>query len=196
MDDFLRALVAFFAIIDPVGNLLVFHLFMQAAAFRERLQAALLALTVAFSMLLLFSFAGTEVLEFLGISADSFRIAAGLLLLPPAFRLVTEGQPAPAESGALRPIDLALVPLATPLIAGPGALAASISFSESIGLGVTVAAFSAVLGLSLAGFLVSGWVFRVFGPSLLRLVARVVGIILFAIAVDFIVEGVVAVAGL
>jgi multiple antibiotic resistance protein len=195
VDDFLRALVSFFAIIDPLGNLFVFHLFMQGEAARDRLLPALIAVSVAFAMLLVFSLAGTEVLDFLGISADSFRIAAGLLLLPPAFRLVMEGQPTSAERHGLRPIDLALVPLATPLIAGPGALAASISFADSIGVGVTIAAFSVILGVSLAGFAASGLVFGVLGPSLLRLLARIVGIVLFAIAVDFIVEGIAAVAG-
>lgn len=196
MDDLLRALVAFFAIIDPIGNLLVFHLFMQTASGRDRAVAALIAVGAAFAMLVVFALAGTQVLEFLGISADSFRIAAGLLLLPPAFRLVMEGQPTEADESSLRPTDLALVPLATPLIAGPGALAATISFAESVGVGVTVAAFSAVLGFSLIAFLASGTVFKVLGAQVLRLLARIVGILLFAIAVDFVVDGVVAIAGL
>lgn len=196
MDDLLRALVAFFAIIDPIGNLLVFHLFMQTASGRDRAVAALIAVGAAFAMLVVFALAGTQVLEFLGISADSFRIAAGLLLLPPAFRLVMEGQPTEADESSLRPTDLALVPLATPLIAGPGALAASISFAESVGVGVTVAAFSAVLGFSFVAFIASGTVFHVLGAQVLRLLARIVGILLFAIAVDFVIDGVVAIAGL
>jgi multiple antibiotic resistance protein len=178
-----------------LGNLLLFHLFVAESPLRARFEAALVAVGAAFVMLLIFTLAGTEALDFLGISTDSFRIAAGLLLLPPAFRLVTEGQPASAANGnRLRPIDLALVPLATPLIAGPGALAASIAFSDSVGTGITIAAFSVILGVSLAGFAASGWIFRVVGPSFLRLTARVIGIVLFAIAVDFIVDGIVAIA--
>jgi multiple antibiotic resistance protein len=190
VEDFARAFVAFFAIIDPLGNILVFHLFMQGLTRRDRTLAALLAIAAAFVMLLAFSLGGESVLDFLGISQESFQIAAGLLLLVPAYRLVMEGQP--LEAGSVqraRPLDLALVPLATPLIAGPGALAATISFSETLGQDVTITAFTLVLLLSLAGFALAERAFALLGEPLLRLLARVVGILLFAIAVDFVLDG-------
>jgi multiple antibiotic resistance protein len=190
MDDLARAFVSFFAIIDPVGNVLVFHLFTQSFSRRDRLIAAHVAVVAAFAMLTAFSLGGHEALDLLGISQDAFKVAAGLLLLPPAYRLVMEGQPVPATNGAASPLDLALVPLATPLIAGPGALAAATSFSDSLGQEVTVVAFSLVLLLSLAGFIAAGALFRLLGRPFLHLAARLVGIVLFAIAVDFVLEGV------
>jgi len=81
------------------------------------------------------------------------------------------------------------VPLATPLIAGPGALAVTTSFSDSLGRGVTIGAFSLVLALSLVAFLFADALFRLLGSTLLRLLARLVGILLFAIAVDLVLDG-------
>jgi len=185
-----QAIVSFFAIIDPVGNILVFYLFTRHLDLRQKITAAVIAVLAAFVMLVAFSLAGQEVLEFLGISSDSFRVAAGLLLMPPAYRLVTEGQPMPTEARPQAdPLDFALVPLATPLIAGPGALAATTSFSESVGTGTTLAAITIVLLTTLVSFAAADWLFRVVGASVLRVLSRVVGIVLFAIAVDFILEG-------
>ncbi|HWO74085.1 MAG TPA: MarC family protein [Dehalococcoidia bacterium] len=187
----LQALLSFFAIIDPVGNILVFHLYSQAFAPRQRLIAATIAVSAAFAMLLAFSLGGQEVLEFLGISEESFRVAAGLLLLPPAYRLVMQGQPDEVDAAHSRePMDFALVPLATPLIAGPGALAATTSFTAQVGTGNTLAAISIVLAVTFVSFATAGLIFRLAGDALLRLMSRIVGIVLFAIAVDFVLDGV------
>jgi multiple antibiotic resistance protein len=85
------------------------------------------------------------------------------------------------------------VPLATPLIAGPGALAATTSFAVETGVGDTVAALVIVLLLTFAAFAGSGSLFRFLGEAFLRLAARIVGLILFAIAVDFVLDGLTAV---
>jgi multiple antibiotic resistance protein len=183
-------MLSFFAIIDPIGNILIFQVYAQGFALRDRVTTALAAVGAAFLMLLAFSLGGDEVMDYLGISNESFRIAAGLLLLPPAYRLVMEGQPGLVpHSAATGPWDFALVPLATPLIAGPGALAATTAFAAEVGASETIAAFSVVLLVTLAAFLGAGWLFRIAGDSLLRLLARIVGIMLFAIAVDFVLEG-------
>jgi multiple antibiotic resistance protein len=185
-----QALASLFVIIDPVGNILVFHLYSLHFGMRQRLIAATIAVLAAFGMLLAFSLGGREALEFLGISTASFSVAAGLLLLPPAYRLVLEGEPAPSDADHSRePIDFALVPLATPLIAGPGALAATASFAVSEGTAETIGAVTIVLAITFVAFAAASTIFRVLGEPLLRLAARVVGIVLFAIAVDFVLDG-------
>jgi multiple antibiotic resistance protein len=185
-----QALVSFFAIIDPLGAVLIFHLFTRRLEYGERLIAGAVACVTAFLMLIAFSLGGEEVIEFLGISPESFQVAAGLLLIPPAYRLVMEGQPGTVEDGEQSSaLDFALVPLATPLIAGPGALAATASFAQDIGQGTTIAAFSLVLLLTLILFAVADQIFQIFGGSVLRVLARIVGILLFAIAVDFVLDG-------
>lgn len=185
-----QAFVSLFIIIDPIGNILVFHLYSSHFETRERLIAATIAVLAAFIMLAAFSFGGQEALDFLGISNASFSVAAGLLLMPPAYRLVTEGEPAPSDaSHSLSPLDFALVPLATPLIAGPGALAATASFALSEGKMETIVAVALVLAITFAAFALAGTLFRLLGEPFLRLSSRIVGLLLFAIAVDFVVDG-------
>lgn len=189
-----QAFVSLFVIIDPIGNILVFHLYSSHFETRQRLVAATIAVIAALFMLLAFSLGGQEALEFLGISNASFSVAAGLLLIPPAYGLVMEGAPSPGATDASRePIDFALVPLATPLIAGPGALAATTSFAGSEGEIETIAAVAIVLGITFVAFAFASTVFRLLGEPFLRLAARIVGIILFAIAVDFVLDGLEAV---
>lgn len=187
----LQALLSFFAILDPVGNILVFHLYSLSFTTRQRLTAAVIAVSAAFLMLLAFSLGGDKALEYLGISQESFRIAAGLLLLPPAYRLVMEGQPMEDDRRRpVQPLDFALVPLAMPLIAGPGALAATTTLSARVGTGNTLAAITIILLVTLVAFAAAGEVFRLAGEAVLKLVSRIIGIVLFAIAVDFVLDGV------
>ena len=185
-----QAFVSLFVIIDPIGSILVFHLYSSHFESRQRLIAATIAVIAAFLMLLAFSVGGQEALEFLGISFASFRVAAGLLLIPPAYRLVMEGAPSTGDTGGSRaPIDFALVPLATPLIAGPGALAATASFAVTEGTAETIGAVTIVLAITFVAFAFATTVFRLLGEPILRLSARIVGIVLFAIAVDFVLDG-------
>jgi multiple antibiotic resistance protein len=187
-----QALVSFFAIIDPVGNIIVFYLFTRGFAWRQKALAASVSCLAAWVMLLAFSLGGERVLDLLGISFDSFRIAAGLLLMPPAYNLVMHGEPVHSEGQETRHtdvLDFALVPLATPLIAGPGALAATTSFAQTLGEAETVAAFSAILALTFVSFLAADVIFRLLGVRVLNTLSRIVGIILFAIAVDFVLDG-------
>jgi multiple antibiotic resistance protein len=186
-----QALVSLFAILDPLGNILVFYLFARHFSTRQKVEAAAIAVAASFVMLAVFAVFGDEVLDFLGISQGSFRVAAGLLLVPAAYRLVAEGQPASSDEAVPKtPIDFALVPLATPLIAGPGALAATASFSASVGLAETLAAVSIVLVITFVALVLAEPLFDLLGAPLLRLIARVVGILLFAIAVDFVMDGI------
>ncbi len=185
-----RAFVSYFAIIDPVGNILVFYLLTQGLPWPRRALVAGLACLAAFLMLLVFGLAGEEVLDFLGITAASFQVAAGLLLVPPAYRLVERGQPLEVtEEGGLDVVQVALVPLATPLLAGPGAIATTVSFSQTLGAGTALAAAAAVLAISFLVFALANALLRLMGASLLRLLSRLVGILLVAIAVDLVLEG-------
>ncbi|MCK9520379.1 MAG: MarC family protein, partial [Dehalococcoidia bacterium] len=92
MDDFLRALIGFFAIVDPIGNILAFEAIAGRASQRDKVRIALLAVVVSFVLIVVFALAGEHVLDFLGISPASFQIAAGILLVLPAIRLVERGE--------------------------------------------------------------------------------------------------------
>jgi multiple antibiotic resistance protein len=193
MDDALRIFVAMFIILDPVGNLFLFHLLTFGVRQRRRMAVALAAVTVAAVLLALFSFGGPAALSYLGISTPAFTVAAGLLLLMPAYQLVVHGQLLELPAGGPDAgFQVAFVPLAMPLIAGPGALAATASFSESYGRYLTLGVVAAVLAMTWVGFALSALAFRVLGEAVLRLLARTVGILLFSLAVEFVLRGVTA----
>ncbi|HUF52838.1 MAG TPA: MarC family protein [Dehalococcoidia bacterium] len=189
-DDLARTFVAFFVIVDPIGNLVVFNVLTGKMGMRERVQVAAIAVAAAATMLIAFALGGHEILNFLDISDSAFQVSAGALLLIPAYRMVTQGYflpPAAAEEA--EPVDVALVPLATPLMAGPGALASATSLAQSAGRSETIGAIVMVLLVSFVGFVTAERVFGLLGASTLRLLTRLVGIILVAIAVQFVIEG-------
>lgn len=198
MDDYARAVVSFFAIIDPVGNLLVFALLTRALDAKKTATTALLSSGVALVTIAGFVFGGREVLDYLDISQESFQIAAGALLLFPAYRLVEQGEPwaeLPEEGDEIGPYQLAFVPMAIPLLAGPGALATAVTFADTTGQGTTLAAAATVLAGTTALFVASSAIVRAVGRPPLRIAARLTGVLLMAIAVDLIVTGLDAVFG-
>src|SRR5690606_230295 len=133
---------------------------------------------------------GEHVLAFLGIAPASFQIAAGLLLVLPAMRLVEHGEVLDTRlrtpAGGL---DAAVVPLALPMLSGPGALALAITLAEQSGTGTTVGAAGSVLLLTFGAFAAASWLTSMLHPAVLRASARVVGVVLMALAVDFIIDG-------
>jgi len=190
LDDALRIFASMFIILDPVGNLFIFHLLTFGETHRRRLAVGTAAVAMAAVLLALFSLGGAAVLGYLGISGPAFKVAAGLLLLMPAYQLVVHGQLLELRSGTQDGgLQVAFVPLAMPLIAGPGALAATVSLSETYGRPLTLAVVALVLLLCWIGFAVAGLAFRVLGETVLRLLSRVVGILLFSLAVEFVLRG-------
>ena len=189
-EDFLRPLVGFFAIIDPIGNVLAFEAVAGRSPLRTRLSIAALAVLVSFGMIALFVFAGDQMLELLGISQPSFQIAAGILLVLPAIRLVEQGEVFDSQFGGEAPsIDAAVVPLALPMLSGPGALALATSSSHQNGQVETLLAAGIVLAATFVVFSATAVLIRYVHPAALRAFARVVGVFLMAIAVDFVVSG-------
>ncbi len=188
-EDFFRSAVAFFAVIDPIGNILVFQAIVGTSTARERTAIAVLAVATSFALLALFALAGQGGLDFLGIATPSFQIAAGVLLVLPAIRLVERGEVFDTRDRAATGLDAAVVPLALPMLSGPGALALAITSAGQYGEGVTIAAVAVVLLLTLGVFIAASALAAVLHPTVLRASARVVGVVLMAIAVNFIVLG-------
>lgn len=192
-EAFLRTFIALFVIIDPLGNLPVFYVLTERFTPRQRAATIAMATFASAALLALFGVTGASVLGWLGVSEASFRVAAGLLLLPMVYSLVVEGElPQARSSAGLNPADVALVPLAMPLLAGPGALASVAAYSASVGAVPTLAAAALVLGLTALMFALVGALFRLLGVAVLRLVARIVGLMVFALATELVVSGVAA----
>ncbi|MET0742019.1 MAG: MarC family protein [Microvirga sp.] len=182
------------AMLDPIGHL---SLFLGATAElepAERRRAALIGVPTAFGILVFFGLAGQALLHAMGISLVSFQIAGGIILLVFSLSMVLGEPPAAhaATSGpGRRAVDVAIYPLATPIIAGPGAMLAIIiltdnnrfTFEHQV---VTLLVLAVVLGALLSVFLLGERILRVIGPGGSNVLRRIMGVILAALSVNLI----------
>lgn len=188
--------VALFVIIDPIGLAPLFVALTQGVGVSERRKIALRATLTAFGLLTLFGLAGEAVLNFLGISMPAFRIAGGILLFLTALDMLFERRSARRQGQADQPHrdDPSVFPLATPLIAGPGALATMILLTgQSGGDWTWVLAVHgvmlAVLMCVFVFFLLSTPLERALGPTGINVVTRLLGMLLAALSVQFVIDG-------
>jgi multiple antibiotic resistance protein len=178
-------------IMDPLGTVPVFLGLTRGRTPRERSRLAWQAVGVAGLVIALFALFGQAILDYLGITVPALQGAGGLLLSIVALELLTDRQDEPAE----RPdVNVAMVPLGTPLLAGPGAIVATIVFvrrvedsADAVALVAGVLAVLLVLWLSLR---FSTAVIRLIRESGVQLVTRIFGLLLSAIAVQLIAEAV------
>ncbi|MEM6390451.1 MAG: MarC family protein [Pseudomonadota bacterium] len=191
----LPAFVALFVVIDPVGLAPIFVALTAGRELAERRRIALRAVIVALAVLTLFGLAGETVLSFLGISMPAFRIAGGLLLFLTALDMLFERR-TERRQGKSEPTadDPAVFPLAIPLIAGPGAIAAMILLTSEVGaldVALIHLVMVAVLALVLALFLLASPLERLLGPTGIVVVTRLFGMLLAALSVQFVIDGLV-----
>jgi multiple antibiotic resistance protein len=184
---FVTTLVTILVIMDPIGNVPIFISLTRAQDTKRRNRSALVATLVAGAVIYLFALVGEQLLNVLGISLEALQVAGGLLLLLIGYELLN-----PTGTSGLTTAEhdanVALVPLGTPLLAGPGAIAATmLAVAEADDLGGRISVWAALavgliavfLGLRFAAVLG-----RVLRPTLIDLVSRVLGLIVAAIGVQ------------
>jgi multiple antibiotic resistance protein len=183
--------VTLFVIMDPVGTIPVFLSLTRGRSTATIRRAAWQAVAVSFGVIVAFAFFGQQILHYLHISLPALQLAGGLLLLLVALELLTGKEDAPTASGDT---NVALVPLGTPMMAGPGAIVATMVFSRRVH---DVPDFVAVaLGVVLVH--VALWLAMRFSVPILRvlrdggvlLVSRIAGLLLSAIAVQLVADAV------
>jgi len=186
-----EAFVTLFVIMDPLGTIPVFLGLTGGFTMRGRARAAGLAVLVSLGVIISFALFGQQILDYLGIGIPALQGAGGLLLLLVALDLLTGRAEDPRE---VQDVNVALVPLGTPLLAGPGAIVATIVFVQrSDGIADYVALGLAILAVHLALFLslrFSGGIIRVIRDSGIVLVSRIAGLLLSAIAVQLVANSV------
>lgn len=169
---------------DPLGNVPVFLSLTEGVSRNTQQKLALKAVIRAAIILIVFVFLGNAVLDFFQISLQSFRIAGGIILILIGLQILF-GIRAVKESHS--PMDdISAVPLATPLIAGPGTITATIIFSKEYGYIITLAAIIVNLFLSWILFRYAHYILKILGRSGTMMFAKVMGLILVAIGVEFI----------
>ncbi|MEM6712640.1 MAG: MarC family protein [Pseudomonadota bacterium] len=202
--DFIsNAFVTLLVTIDPVGLAPLFVTLTQGMNKAERREVALRGCSIGFCILLVFGIGGQTFLDALGITLPAFRIAGGLLLFWLAFEMVFEKRNERRSRGTNRAIDeehvknVAVFPLAIPLIAGPGAISAMVLLSHEAEQAAGIAGFLTLVGV-LAGmilfclviFLLAERIERLMGNTGRIILTRLLGVILAALAVQFIADGV------
>jgi len=201
--DLVSAFVTLFVTIDPPGLAPIFLGVTAGLTRGERAQIAMRASLTAFGVLLLFAVTGTAILEIFGITIDAFRIAGGLLLFHIAFEMIFEKRQERHEKSAERAVtadhirNIAIFPLAIPLVAGPGAISATILLAGTFPTPLERLLLILIVAINLAAawfvFLAAERLDRLLGATGRIVLTRLLGLFLAALAVQFVIDGVTAV---
>lgn len=202
MATYITAFVTLFVVIDPVGLAPIFIALTPDMSAAERRRIGLRALVVAAILLMIFGLVGEAILTGIGISLPAFRIAGGLLLFLTALDMLFERRTERREGQAEADPpghDPSVFPLAMPLLAGPGALATMILLvGEGQGIGHVVminVMMLAVLGIAMLLFVLATPLARALGRTGTMVVTRLLGMLLAALSVQFVIDGLIG-AGL
>lgn len=191
------AFATLFVVIDPPGLLPLFIALTPGMDAGHRRRIALRACLVAIAILTLFGLSGEKVLGFIGISMPAFRIAGGMLLFLTALDMLFERRTQRREGQAQEhPDDPSVFPLALPMIAGPGAIATMILLvGQARGDWGAIAAVHlvmiATIAISFAMMLIAGPVARLLGRTGTIVITRLLGMLLAALSVQFVIDGII-----
>jgi len=195
LDAALTTFVTLLVVIDPIGLTPIFIALTAGMDARARRRIGLRGVAVAFFILALFGLGGDQLLKLVGISMPAFRISGGIMLFLIALDMLFESRSARREKNADAPEpDPSVFPLAVPLIAGPGAMATMILLSDqqsgdAAGQAMIYLMLLAVLSICMALFLIGGFIERLLGRTGIRVVSRLLGVLLGALSVQFVIDG-------
>ena len=184
--DFIKAFFAIFVAMDAFGNLPILSTLTQKLSAKERNKNVDGAVLIAAILLFIFLFFGTRILQYFGISIDSFKIAGGIILLIIGIKVVL-GLSLREERATKN--DIAAVPLATPLITGPAVITVILLLVNQFGYLLTLIASLLNLLITWVVLRQTALLFRLFGRQGSDVIARIMGLILTALAIEFIKQG-------
>ncbi|MCA0909927.1 NAAT family transporter [Erythrobacter gaetbuli] len=196
---FISAFITLFVVIDPPGCAPIYAGLTKGASAAQARMMAIRATIIAGVILLIFALFGQDLLGALHIELDSFRIAGGLMLFWIAFEMVfekrTQRREERAEKVAATPEveDVSVFPMAMPMLAGPGAIAAiMLLMNEAQGLEqslVVLGALASVLLLTMLALIAAGPLMRLFGDRVEAVITRLLGVLLAALAAQYVIDG-------
>jgi multiple antibiotic resistance protein len=197
---YISSLITFFVVIDPPGCAPIYAGLTTGASAVQRRAMAVRAVLVAAAILLVFALFGEALLKGLGINLASFRIAGGIMLFLIALEMVFEKRTERREDRAAKVAatpeveDVSIFPMAMPMIAGPGSIASvMLLMGRSHGLEaslVVLGSLATILLLTLVALLAAGPIMRVLGAKIEAVITRLLGVLLAALAVQFVIDGV------
>ncbi|PZX92509.1 stress protection protein MarC [Flavobacterium aquariorum] len=198
MDLFIYLFVALFSVLNPIGTVPIFVGLTQGDSKQECSRISLWTSINVFLILIISFFIGKYVLSFFGISIDSLRIAGGLIIVSSGFSLLSgkfnkkRGINKKIETDAQKRNDIALTPLAIPMLAGPGSISLLIAFyQEHNSTNELIIASIAILAIAIAIFIIlrsAHYLAQILGASGIVAISRIVGFIVIAIGIQYIVS--------
>lgn len=190
------ALVTFLVVIDPPGCAPIFASLTRGGSPVHRRVMAVRSSMIAWAILLFFALLGKPMLKALGISLASFRIAGGVMLFLIALEMVFERRTQRREERAQSiegEEDISVFPMAIPMIAGPGSIATAMLLVSradgAVEIGTVLLAMTIVILITLAALLAAGPLMRLVGEKIEAMITRILGVILAALAAQFVVDG-------
>lgn len=200
---FLSAFITLFVVIDPPGCAPIYAGLTKGATAAQRRLMAIRACLIAAAILLVFALFGQQLLGALHIELDSFRIAGGLMLFWIAFEMVFEKRTQRREERAEKIAaqhaetpeveDVSVFPMAIPMLAGPGAIAAIMLLMNEAGTwtgqATLLGALATVLLITMLALMAAGPIMRLFGDKVEAAVTRLLGVLLAALAAQYVIDG-------
>ncbi|MEL6738402.1 MAG: MarC family protein [Pseudomonadota bacterium] len=196
---FISAFITLFVVIDPPGCAPIYAGLTKQATSAQARTMAIRAVAIAGIILLIFAFFGEALLGALHIELDAFRIAGGLMLFFIAFEMVFEKRTQRREERADKVTaseveDVSVFPMAMPMLAGPGAIAAVMLLMNEAETwaerGAVFAALGLVLALTGAALIAAGPLIRLLGDKVEAVITRLLGVLLAALAAQYVIDGV------
>lgn len=202
MDEFYTQLITvflgFFAIMNPIANTAAFAGLVGDKSKDEQIKVAAKALIITFCVILAFSVLGKAIFHLFGITIYALRITGGILVFLVGYHMLN-GHGSKLHSAAPDDeSDIAVSPLAVPLLAGPGTIATAMNYSSTGGMSgilITVSVFAVLCLITFVCFIFSSKILAVIGNSGLSIVTRLMGLILTVIGTQMVIDGVTAVIG-
>jgi multiple antibiotic resistance protein len=183
-----KSVITLFVVIDPIGIVPLFASFTEKMQPKDRRSISQTATVTAGVLLFVFAIAGTQIFAIFGIDVFSFMIAGGILLFIVSIELLTHG--AWRFGQDVRRDDSGVVPLAFPLLAGPGSITSVIILYQTSGIITTILSITIVISLTYIILLLVSPIYRVLGRRGSMVVTRVFAVLVAAFAVQYIVEGI------
>ena len=183
----------FFAIMNPIANTAAFAVLAGNRDRSEQVQIAAKALLITFCIIVAFAFLGKAIFHMFGITLAALRITGGVLVFLVGYHMLQGGgsdmHSAEKDDGS----DIAISPLAVPLLAGPGTIATAMNYSASggiVGITITVSVFAVLCLITFFCFVFSSKILLLIGKSGLSIVTRLMGLILAVIGTQMLIEGI------
>jgi multiple antibiotic resistance protein len=187
LNELTRSTIALFVVIDPLGIIPLFVSLTNKMDKAQRKRTSELAILTAASLLIIFAIAGTQILSIFGINIQSFMIAGGILLFILSIELLTHGGWRFGVGDSSE--DTGVVPFAIPLLVGPGAITSVIISFETAGLLVTILSIAIVIGVTYLTLLLINPINRILGRRGSMVITRVFAILVAAIGIQYIIQG-------